>query len=98
MPFAMEQEVGLIGFGEAGSTFALAGGWAGRAHVFDCATDDVATRDAMIAAYASAHVPGARFLEDALSGVQLIMSLVTADQALAVAEAAAECIAPGAIY
>ena len=98
MAFPMEQEVGLIGFGEAGSTFALAGGWAARAHVFDCKTDDAAARDAMIAAYARAHVPGARFLEDALSGVELVISLVTADQALAVAEAAAECIAPGAIY
>ena len=98
MAFPMEQEVGLIGFGEAGLTFALAGGWAARAHVFDCKTDDAAARDAMIAAYARAHVPGARFLEDALSGVELVISLVTADQALAVAEAAAECIAPGAIY
>ena len=98
MAFPMEQEVGLIGFGEAGSTFALAGGWAARAHVFDCKTDDAAARDAMIAAYARAHVPGARFLENAVSGVELVISLVTADQALAVAEAAAECIAPGAIY
>ena len=98
MPLHMEQEVGLIGFGEAGSTFALAGDWAARAHIFDCKTDDPAARDAMIAAYARAHVLGARFLEDALSGVQLIISLVTADQALAVAQAAAECIAPGAIY
>ena len=98
MAFPMEQEVGLIGFGEAGSTFALAGGWAARAPVFDCKTDDAAARDAMIAAYARAHVPGARFLENAVSGVELVISLVTADQALAVAEAAAECIAPGAIY
>ena len=98
MPLHMEQEVGLIGFGEAGSTFASAGDWAARAHIFDCKTDDPAARDAMIAAYARAHVLGARFLEDALSGVQLIISLVTADQALAVAQAAAECIAPGAIY
>ena len=94
----MEQEVGLIGFGEAGSTFALAGGWAARAHVFDSKTEDAAARDAMIASYADAHVLGARFLEDALSGVALVISLVTADQALAVAEAAAECIAPGTIY
>ena len=35
----MEQEVGLIGFGEAGSTFALAGDWAAAAHVYDAKTD-----------------------------------------------------------
>ncbi|MDE0946701.1 MAG: DUF1932 domain-containing protein [Sphingobium sp.] len=94
----MEQEVGLIGFGEAGSTFALAGDWAAAAHVYDAKTDAAATRDAMLAAYAQAGVLPARFLEDALDGVGLILSLVTADQALAVAKAAAALIAPGALY
>lgn len=98
MPFPMEQEVGLIGFGEAGSTFALAGDWAAAAHVYDAKTDAAATRDAMLAAYRQAGVLPARFLEDALDGVGLILSLVTADQALAVAEAAAAMIAPGALY
>jgi 3-hydroxyisobutyrate dehydrogenase-like beta-hydroxyacid dehydrogenase len=95
---AMEQEVGLIGFGEAGSTFACAGDWAAAAHVFDIKTDDAAARDAMLAAYADAGVLPARCLADALDGVPLILSLVTADQALAVAEAAAALIAPGALY
>ena len=98
MSLSMEQEVGLIGFGEAGSTFALAGDWAAAAHVYDAKTDAAATRDAMLAAYAQAGVLPARFLEDALDGVGLILSLVTADQALAVAEAAAAMIAPGALY
>lgn len=94
----MEQEVGLIGFGEAGSTFALAGEWGARAHVFDRKTGDGPQRDIMLAAYRQAHVLGARFLDDALSGVDLILSLVTADQALAVAEAAADDIPAGAFY
>ncbi|NWK97544.1 NAD(P)-dependent oxidoreductase [Sphingobium lactosutens] len=94
----MEQEVGLIGFGEAGSTFALAGDWAEVAHVFDIKTDDAATRDAMLVAYADAGVSPALALAGALSKVGLILSLVTADQALAVAEAAAALIAPGALY
>lgn len=98
MPLAMEQLVGLIGFGEAGSTFAIAGAWGERAHVFDRKTGNGPERDAMLAAYKSAHVLGARFLDDALSGVDLILSLVTADQALAVAEAAAQCLPAGAIY
>ena len=50
----MEQEVGLIGFGEAGSTFALAGDWAAAAHVYDIKTESAATREAMLAAYAQA--------------------------------------------
>lgn len=37
-------------------------------------------------------------LEEALDGAQLIVSVVTADQALAAAEAAAACIAPGALF
>lgn len=94
----MEQEVGLIGFGEAGSTFANAGGWGERAHVFDRMTGNGPEAPAMLDAYKTARVLGARFLDDALSGVDLILSLVTADQALAAAGAAAECMAPGAIY
>ncbi|MDO7836741.1 DUF1932 domain-containing protein [Sphingobium sp. HBC34] len=94
----MEQEVGLIGFGEAGSTFALAGDWAAAAHVYDAKTDGATTRDAMLAAYAQAGVLPARFMEDALDGVDLVLSLVTADQALAVAEAAAALMTPGALF
>lgn len=94
----MEQVIGLIGFGEAGSTFARAGDWAVAAHIFDVKTDDAATRDAMLARYVEAGVSAADNLADALNGVSLIMSLVTADQALAVAQAAAPLIAPGALY
>ncbi|MFY9351166.1 MAG: DUF1932 domain-containing protein [Sphingobium sp.] len=94
----METHVGLIGFGEAGSTFAIAGGWAGLCHVFDRKTDDPATRDAMLAAYAAAGVTGASALADVGSAAPLLMSLVTADQALAVAEQAAGLIAPGTLY
>ncbi|MEQ6334410.1 DUF1932 domain-containing protein [Sphingobium sp. MK2] len=94
----MEQEVGLIGFGEAGSTFALAGGWAAAAHVYDAKAEAADTRDAMLAAYRQAAVLPARSMKDALDGATLILSLVTADQALAVAVAAAALIAPGALY
>lgn len=95
---AMEQEVGLIGFGEAGSTFAKAGDWGLAAHVFDIKTDSPDTRDAMLACCHEAGVLSARFLEDALDGVPFVLSLVTADQALAVAEAAAALISPGMLF
>lgn len=94
----MKQEIGLIGFGEAGRTFAQAGAWRAAVQVFDIKTDAIATRDAMLAAYSQAGVLPARFLEDALRGVSLVLSLVTADQAPAVAEAAAGLIAPRALY
>ncbi len=98
MPRRMEQELGLIGFGEAGSTFAGAGKWGARAHVFDRKTDDPADAQAMREAYAAAGVTCAPIMEQALSGVDLVVSLVTADQALAVAEAAAAWLRAGSIY
>ncbi|MFC3444173.1 DUF1932 domain-containing protein [Sphingobium rhizovicinum] len=95
----MEQDIGLIGFGEAGATFARAGDWADAAHVFDIKTDNEgASRDAMLAAYADAGVRPAISLDDALNNVSLIISLVTADQALSVARMAAGLIATGAIF
>ena len=94
----MEQDVGLIGFGEAGSTFAMAGKWGLRAHVFDSKTNNVAEHEVMLERYQLASVRGAQRLDDALAGVKLILSLVTADQALAVAEAASKCLPARSIY
>lgn len=97
MPTAMQDRIALIGFGEAGSTFARAGGWEADARVFDRKTDgaDAAT---MCERYAEAGVDGAATLADALADRPLVLSLVTADQALAAAEAAALHLAPGALY
>ncbi|WP_294256693.1 NAD(P)-dependent oxidoreductase [uncultured Sphingomonas sp.] len=93
----MQDRIALIGFGEAGSTFARAGGWEADARVFDRKTDgaDAAT---MRARYADAGVEGAATLAEALADRPLVLSLVTADQALAVAQAAAPHLAPGALY
>ena len=72
----MEQAVALIGFGEAGSTFARAADWGVRARGFDLLpARRAAMAEAGVAACASA---GA-----ALEGAPLVLSLVTADQALA---------------
>lgn len=93
----METMSGLIGFGEAGRTFATAGGWGG-ARVHDRLTDRPDGSAAMWAAYALAGVAGCDRLADAVRDAPVILSLVTADQALAVATAAAAVIAPGALY
>ncbi len=93
----METMPGLIGFGEAGRTFATAGGWSG-ARVHDRLTDRPDGNAAMRAAYALAGVAGCDRLADAVRDAPVILSLVTADQALAVATAAAAAIAPGALY
>lgn len=71
-------QTALIGFGEAGETFARAGGWAGRARGWDI----LPTRRALMAATgveAASDAPGA------LAGADIVLSLVTADAALAVA-------------
>jgi 3-hydroxyisobutyrate dehydrogenase-like beta-hydroxyacid dehydrogenase len=80
----------LIGFGEAGSAFARAAGWGTSAHIFDIA-DKQADCDA-------AGVTRCLSLAEALSGSFAILSLVTADNALAVAEDAAKQLSPGALF
>ena len=82
----------LIGLGEAG--LALGGGIAdaiGYDRLFDTGS---AKRDQAIAA----GIAAADRNEDAVAGVTLILSLVTADQALAAARETATSIAPGALF
>jgi len=88
----------VIGFGEAGRTLASAGGWAERARVYDRLTDVDATRDDKWADYVVSGVTGCRGVADAVSGAGLVLSLVTADQALSVAMDVAGSITPGALF
>lgn len=94
----MEQDIGLIGFGEAGRTFALAGDWAGQAHVHDIKTELADLRAAKLSDYADAGVEGYDDLPQVAQRVDMLLSLVTADQALGVAEAAAACLTPGTLF
>ena len=86
----------LIGFGEAGMAFASQ--WDAPLRAYDIKTDDPATAAAKRADYARHGVAGAATLAEALAGAELVISIVTADQALAAAEAAAGSIASGALY
>lgn len=90
--------IAVIGFGEAGRTFASAGGWSARARVYDRLTDAAMTRSAKLADYATASVAGCDDAATAIAGAAAVVSLVTADQALLVAEEAARSIMPGALY
>jgi 3-hydroxyisobutyrate dehydrogenase-like beta-hydroxyacid dehydrogenase len=81
----------IIGFGEAGQTFAQAAGWLGDAHVYDVKTEH-------FKAYAAVGVTGYDNVADALSGASLVLSLVTADQAYIAAQNAAQYIVPEALY
>ncbi len=74
--------VTIIGFGEAGRCFARAGGWAAQATVFD----RLVCTAAMDRALAHAAVRCCTSLPEAVAGARLLLSLVTADQAIAVAQ------------
>ncbi|MGE4430873.1 MAG: DUF1932 domain-containing protein [Sphingobium sp.] len=90
----MSRKLALIGFGEAGRTFATAGNWGGDAGAYDLLVTQGAMRDAMV----EAGVTPCADLAGALDGAPLVLSLVTADQAPLAALAAAGAIAPGALY
>lgn len=78
----MAQNLTLIGYGEAGRTFARAAGWESQAQVFDIKTDGPQMREAMLADYEADGVSGAENPECALHGSLVILSLVTAGQDL----------------
>lgn len=83
--------VALIGFGEAASTFAKAGQWRAAARAYDI---DPERRAAM----ATAGVAPCATAREVLVGASLVLSLVTADQALAVAQAYSPQLAPGTLW
>lgn len=85
----MAIDVALIGFGEAGETFACAGAWQARAF------DLLPQRGAAMAAAGVARAASPR---EALAGAPLALSLVTADAALAAAQGAAPLLDRGAIW
>lgn len=93
----MSRKVAVIGFGEAGEAFAGAPAWNASTFAYDRLTDEPARREAKLADYSRAGVKPTHTLSEALDGAGLVLSLVTADQALSVATAAAN-LAPGAIY
>lgn len=100
---AADGPIAFIGFGEAASAFAS--GWrdagiAAPVTAYDIKTDsaDDAVRARKWVDYGTIGVEGAATVEAALSGAALVVSLVTADQALAAARNAAGHIARGALY
>lgn len=87
----MNRSIALIGFGEAGSTFAGAGDWAGQARAFDVLPE---RREVM----AELGITACDSVEQALSGASLVLSLVTADAAPKVAEAVAPLLGEGVLF
>ncbi|MBX9885612.1 MAG: DUF1932 domain-containing protein [Novosphingobium sp.] len=87
----MDSAIALIGFGEAGSTFAEAAGWEAGAAAFD-------VLPARRAAMEAAGVLACAAADDALADADLVLVLVTADAALAAAKDYAALLKPGALW
>ncbi|WCT76451.1 NAD(P)-dependent oxidoreductase [Novosphingobium humi] len=96
----MSHTISLIGYGEAGSTFARAGGWGeaadgaggnARAGVWD-------VRPERLALAAQDGLMVARDAQEALAGRAMVLSLVTADSALPAAQDYAAFLPKGAIW
>jgi len=93
----MGEKIGFIGFGEAGRTFAS--GWPGTPpHAFDIKTGDPASRTAQFAAYDQAGVVGHESAASALRRADVLLCVVTADQALAAARDYAPLLKAGALW
>lgn len=94
----MDRIVTLFGYGEAAQSFVRAATWKESAHVFDIKIDSALTRSAILASYEADGVVGAYNPKDALAESLIILSLVTASEALRAAENVAQNIASNALY
>jgi 3-hydroxyisobutyrate dehydrogenase-like beta-hydroxyacid dehydrogenase len=94
----MHKNIALIGFGEAGRTFALSGGWGASAHVFDIKTTDPLTADDKRVQYRDAGVTGYENAASALKARAAALSLVTADQAFKAAASYAQSLDRDALW
>lgn len=94
----MDTTLALIGFGEAGQSFAAAAGWGLRAAAFDIKLLDTASSAPLLSAALDAGITLRDSTEKAVAGRPLALSIVTANQALAAAKAAAPCLATDALW
>lgn len=87
----MPTSVTLIGFGEAASTFARAAGWGDAAHSFDIDPDrGRVMADLGVQPFGSP--------EGAVADASLVLSLVTADQAVRAAQQCAPFLGKGTLW
>lgn len=92
--------IAFVGFGEAAQAFVS--GWdlasATTVTAYDIKTDDPMRRAAMMARYEGCAISGRVDLAEALRPARVVFSLVTADQALHAARAAAPLLGRGALW
>jgi 3-hydroxyisobutyrate dehydrogenase-like beta-hydroxyacid dehydrogenase len=93
----MSKRCAVIGFGEAGQSFSRTGKWS-NAYAYDIKTEDGAQAAPMLQAYSDCGVIAGSSLASILPKSELVLSLVTADQAVNVANTAAAYLTPGTYY
>ncbi|MCP3730852.1 DUF1932 domain-containing protein [Sphingomonas sp. MG17] len=89
----MTATITFVGFGEGGQAFARPG-----AHAYDRKTMIAADRPGKLADYDAAGVEGHETAREALTGAGVILSLVTADQAVPAARDYAPLLDAGALW
>lgn len=96
----MGTKIAFIGMGEAGS--AIVGGWgasrAGAIRAYDIKSEEPGSAETMAARYRDLGISGCATPAAAVDGADIVFCTVTADQAIAAAEAAAPYLAPGAFW
>jgi len=97
---ALPERIAFIGFGEAAAAFVQ--GWYSVADLnvsaFDIKTDDHRTRAAKLDDYQRHGVTGAETAIEVATGVDVIVSAVTAEAAADVAHSVAAALRPGMLY
>lgn len=96
----LSHHIAFVGYGEASQAFVKGCGSAlsAQARAYDVKTDAAETREAKRSDYDRGGVRGCDSLAEAVDGAQLILSLVTADQAQKAAREVARHIPPDAIF
>lgn len=93
----MDQPLSLIGFGEAGCSFAKAAGWRELAQTYDIKLNG-ANRGTMLTKMQDAGVSPRNDTEDALHRTSVVLSLVTASASFDVSTSAQEFLSSGTLY
>lgn len=94
----MKADISFIGFGEASIAFATGRGWCGEAIAYDRKMEDAALVSAKRQDCLQAGVEHAENPLTVVDGASLILSLVTADQAIAAAQSVVPALKQGALY
>lgn len=94
----MSGAISFLGFGEAAQTFVGDARWRGMAQGYDVKTDAPTLAAMKAEDFGRLGVRACGSAPEAIADARIILSLVTADQAGAVARAAAPHIARGALY